>query len=877
MLLPIEKKEKEILDAIENNDVCIITAETGAGKSTKVPQMLFKLGYNVVVTQPRRIAARTVAERVAEEIGEELGKTVGFKTGFEALASADTKILFCTDGLQLIKEICSKTDKNEKSVLIIDEVHEWNLNIEALIAWANKRIGEGWKTKLVIMTATLESDFQLSNFFNTSKVASVKVPGRLFPVHERIGKEFITDICDLIDEGRNILVFMPGKAEIGDVILKLSAQQKECVILPLHGELGMNEQKKCFEVYDVPKVVVATNVAQTSITIPDIDAVVDSGLEKIMVTNNGVEGIVIKECSKADLLQRKGRAGRTKEGVYILDPAAKPYANRPQFSQPEIKRLNLDQIVLRFEAVGIDPANISFYHQPEIESINTAKELLTSIGAIGKDGKITSLGKRMAEMPISARYARMILEAEKNGVVNDVIIIVAILEIGSMVNFKEVNYRRFHIGTSESDLLAELQIYKKFETNKAINFKKEGIIAKRFFRIKELIAKIKRALSGKITFSDSHDTEAILKSCFSGMLDNIYMYEMGSYVSVKNTCESRYIDKNSILYGKYSDYVIGIPHDIQFEKWGSLNKIHIISMVSLISVDFLLRNYPEAFEVERGIEPYYDPGYGVCFSFTEYYYYGRRIKKIRERDDNNPLAQQLKAEYEEELLAAIDNKKKIEPVVQKLVYVSGYEYVVEYSWKGEANIYVTPEELDKISEKCVKLKNGKAVNINCNSCRANNFPALKKMVKEANNKRLYRALIETLPALRTDKFDKIKEEMFPELGKRTINGEEVFVHLELQNNLIGLNVEENAEIANSENKKALSFIFDKEVKIKYPDFNFYERISTRKINTTKAKKAKEEFDEFVEEIKENLTLDNLFESIEFLEKIFEDVTCGYKR
>lgn len=120
MLLPIEKKEKEILDAIENNDVCIITAETGAGKSTKVPQMLFKLGYNVVVTQPRRIAARTVAERVAEEIGEELGKTVGFKTGFEALASADTKILFCTDGLQLIKEICSKTDKNEKSVLIID-------------------------------------------------------------------------------------------------------------------------------------------------------------------------------------------------------------------------------------------------------------------------------------------------------------------------------------------------------------------------------------------------------------------------------------------------------------------------------------------------------------------------------------------------------------------------------------------------------------------------------------------------------------------------------------------------------------------------------------------------------------------------------------
>ena len=151
------------------------------------------------------------------------------------------------------------------------------------------------------------------------------------------------------------------------------------------------------------------------------------------------------------------------------------------------------------------------------------------------------------------------------------------------------------------------------------------------------------------------------------------------------------------------------------------------------------------------------------------------------------------------------------------------------------------------------------------------------MVKEASNKRLYRALIETLPALRTDKFDKIKEEMFPELGKRTINGEDVFIHLELQNNLIGLNVEENVEIANLENKKALSFIFDKEVKIKYPDFNFYERISTRKINTTKAKKAKEEFDEFVEEIKENLTLDNLFESIEFLEEIFEDVTCGYKR
>ena len=207
--LPIFDFKDRILESIRENSVVIITAETGAGKSTQVPQFLIEDGYQVVVTQPRRLAARTVAERVAEEVGCEIGGLVGYRTAFERADSIDTRCLFCTDGLQLVREL---TGTGRAQVLVIDEVHEWNLNIETLVAWTRKKILDSWSIKVVLMSATLESE-KLAKFFGEN-VPVIDVPGRIFPVEEKFSSSsyIISNVKTLVNEGRNVLVFQPQRS-----------------------------------------------------------------------------------------------------------------------------------------------------------------------------------------------------------------------------------------------------------------------------------------------------------------------------------------------------------------------------------------------------------------------------------------------------------------------------------------------------------------------------------------------------------------------------------------------------------------------------------------------------------------------------------------
>lgn len=276
--LPIEEYKDIIKDAVGQNDVVVITAETGAGKSTQVPQYLMEDGKRVVVTQPRRLAARTVAKRVAEEVAYKLEKTeavantrgkmantVGFRTAFERNDTPDTRALFCTDGLQMIRELMGD---GETDVLVIDEVHEWNINIETLVAWTRKQIQEGQKMKLVLMSATMEAE-KLARFYGED-VPVISVPGRMYPVSEQETdpQDMTAQIESKVKKGRNVLVFQPGKKEIAQTINELELANTDAEILPLHGELSPEEQQKCFRSYKKPKVVVCTNIAQTSVTIP---------------------------------------------------------------------------------------------------------------------------------------------------------------------------------------------------------------------------------------------------------------------------------------------------------------------------------------------------------------------------------------------------------------------------------------------------------------------------------------------------------------------------------------------------------------------------------------------------------------------------------
>lgn len=616
--LPIFAYKGKIMEAVEKYGVVVITAETGAGKSTQVPQFLMEEGYQVVVTQPRRLAARTVAERVAEEVGCELGDEVGYRTAYEREDSDRTQVLFCTDGLQLVREI---TGQGRAQVLVIDEVHEWNLNIETLVAWTRKQIAEGWQVKVVLMSATLEAD-KLAKFYGEN-VPVVEVPGRLFAVEskEDYGYNLVSNVKTLVSEGRNVLVFQPGKKEIAETCDSLEGCG--AVVLPLHGELDPADQRKCFKHYDQPKVVVATNVAQTSITIPDIDAVVDSGVERRVELADGIEGLYLKPVSQADCKQRKGRAGRTKEGVYILCSDIS-MNERPAFPKAEVERSRLDQLVLRLASVGIDATELEFFHQPDREILVEAKRALHALGAMTQDGQVTKIGHLMAKLPVSVQFARMIVEAKKLGVMDDVLTIATILEIGS-IRDRSDQWRAF-TQESESDLLAELDLWNVAQGQQAKDLPEFGVFKKAYFRVKELRGKLSQSLRGLVKFGSTGDRESIRRACVAGMVD--HLYQNSGYGEYKNGGNGyRQKARESVVSGS-PEWVVGLPKDIQFKnRRGRLCTLNLVSMITKVDPTWLVEIAPQLVQIEEGLSPYFDAEQDSCFSTTRTHFNGQMVKE----------------------------------------------------------------------------------------------------------------------------------------------------------------------------------------------------------------------------------------------------------
>ena len=596
--LPVYTMKSEIINAVEVSPITIITAETGSGKSTQIPQYLYEAGYEVVVTEPRRMAAWSLAERVAEEMNTTLGDVVGFRTGFERMDSKNTSVLYCTDGLELVKLLTDTI--NRPKILVIDEVHEWNLNIETLIAWAKKKISENWNTKVVIMSATLEVE-RLARYYGKENTSILEIPGKTFPVtfEQREKYFFIDSIKECIADGRNTLVFVPGKKEIEDVVYEL----KGCnaVILPLHGELDYSEQKKCFQQYSLPKIVVTTNIAQTSITIPDIDAVIDSGVERRMEVFAGIQGLFLRNISRADCMQRKGRAGRTKEGKYIL---CSDYAweRRSEFSMPEIQRGILDQIVLHLATCGIDATQLEFFHQPSEVAISNAKTKLLNLGAL-KNNIVTPLGYKMSNVPISVEAARMIIEAEKYGVTEDAITIASILEVGSLLK-RDGTYCRFTSETT-SDLFAELDVWNFLKNSSFIDFDSLKINKKIYYRIKEHIQKMHEVLQGKIEITNTGDRKALRKACFAGLINNVFAYRGSFYVGEDGA--PKYLEKKSCIWNK-PNIIVGKPRMIEFvDRYGFYNTMEIITMSTAITLneleemasEFITYGYDEEYYSER--------------------------------------------------------------------------------------------------------------------------------------------------------------------------------------------------------------------------------------------------------------------------------------
>ncbi|MET9358592.1 ATP-dependent RNA helicase HrpA [Streptomyces sp. NPDC006617] len=453
--LPVSQKKDEIAAAIRDHQVVIVAGETGSGKTTQIPKICVELGRGVRGmighTQPRRIAARTVAERVADELDTPLGETVGWKVRFtDQVNPESTFIKLMTDGI-LLAEIQTDRELRAYDTIIIDEAHERSLNIDFLLGYLAQLLPKRPDLKVVITSATIDPE-RFSRHFGDAPI--VEVSGRTYPVEVRYrplleedgddaDRDQITAITDAVEElmgeGKgDILVFLSGEREIRDTADALEKKKYRFTeVLPLYARLSHAEQHRVFQQHTGRRIVLATNVAETSLTVPGIKYVIDPGFARISRYSHRtkVQRLPIEPVSQASANQRKGRCGRTSDGICIRLYSEDDFTARPEFTDAEILRTNLASVILQMTAAGLgDIEKFPFIDPPDHRNIRDGVQLLQELGALDPAQKdvrkrLTDTGRKLAQLPVDPRLARMVLEADKNGCVREVMVIAAALSI----------------------------------------------------------------------------------------------------------------------------------------------------------------------------------------------------------------------------------------------------------------------------------------------------------------------------------------------------------------------------------------------------------------------------------------------------------------
>ncbi|GAA3345919.1 ATP-dependent RNA helicase HrpA [Amorphoplanes nipponensis] len=463
--LPVSQRRDDILAAIRDHQVVVIAGETGSGKTTQLPKICLELGRGVRGqighTQPRRIAARTVAERIAEELGTSLGATVGYKVRFTDQVTDETMVKVMTDGI-LLAEIQNDRMLRRYDTLIIDEAHERSLNIDFILGYLAQLLPQRPDLKLIITSATIETQRFAEHFAGPAGPAPViEVSGRTYPVEVRYRPlveetgagdqdsdrdaqqrreepiDQVEGIAAAVDElGResdgDILVFLSGEREIRDAADALTRRNlRNTEIVPLYGRLSAAEQHKVFQRHTGRRVVLATNVAETSLTVPGIRYVIDPGTARISRYSSRlkVQRLPIEAVSQASANQRKGRCGRTSDGICIRLYSEEDFEGRPAFTEPEILRTNLASVILQMTALGLgDLAAFPFIDPPDKRNVTDGVKLLEELGALA-GRKLTPLGRQLAQLPVDPRLARMVIEADKQDCLAEVMVITAALSI----------------------------------------------------------------------------------------------------------------------------------------------------------------------------------------------------------------------------------------------------------------------------------------------------------------------------------------------------------------------------------------------------------------------------------------------------------------
>jgi len=449
--LPINQRREEIAQLIQDNQVVVVAGETGSGKTTQIPKICLSLGLGnkglIGHTQPRRIAARTVGKRIADELSTPFGDIVGYQVRFADQLSDNTRVKLMTDGV-LLSEFQQDKFLNKYEAIIIDEAHERSLNIDFLLGLLKQLLKKRKDLKLIITSATIDLE-KFSQHFNHAPI--IEVSGRTYPVDvlyqsgdeeksQDLAETIATTVSQVIEgEARgefiangDILVFCAGEREIRDAAKAISDRSLPVDILPLYSRLGIAEQNKVFQSAQRRKVVLATNVAETSITVPGIAYVIDPGVARLSRYSfrSKVQRLQVEPISQASANQRKGRCGRVANGVCIRLYSEDDFNARPQFTEAELLRSNLAAVILQLLQLNVrDIDQFPFLDKPDNRLLNDGFKLLDELQAINQQRRLTSLGRKLSRMPLDPKYARMLLEANTLNCLSEMLLIVAALSI----------------------------------------------------------------------------------------------------------------------------------------------------------------------------------------------------------------------------------------------------------------------------------------------------------------------------------------------------------------------------------------------------------------------------------------------------------------
>jgi len=595
--LPIFKLRNQLLRAVQDNQMLVVIGETGSGKTTQMTQYFAEAGLTslgvIGCTQPRRVAAISVAKRVADEYGCRVGQEVGYSIRFEDCTSRDTKIKYMTDGI-LIREMLQDADLKRYSMIMLDEAHERTINTDILFALLKGCAKRRPDFKLIVTSATLDA-MKFSNYFNGAKIFTI--PGRTFPVQVNYAQEPSDD--SYVDQALTCIMEIHLREPEGDILLFLTGQEEidtsaqilhermlaieshnppPLIILPVYSSLPSEMQTKIFEpaAKGTRKCVIATNIAEASLTIDGIKYVVDPGMAKVKSYNakTGMDALVVNPISQASAKQRAGRAGRTGPGKCFRLYTEQAFRNEMMpMNIPEIQRTNLSNVVLSLKAMGInDLMGFDFMDKPPVPTLINSLETLWTLGALDDEGLLTRLGRKMADFPMDPSQSKTLLVAVDLGCADEVVTIMAMLSVQTIFHRPrdkqtQADQKKAQFHQPEGDHITLLEVYKSWQNNRFSNpwcfenFVQARNLAKAREVRKQLIGTLdKYSLEIK---SCGNDYNRIRKTICAGYFDHACKRDpKDEGYKTLTDAQTVHIHPSSSLYQKDPEYVV--YHELTF-------------------------------------------------------------------------------------------------------------------------------------------------------------------------------------------------------------------------------------------------------------------------------------------------------------------------